>query len=329
VKCTACGSALEPTSDRCPGCGAEVELGRLTGILGRVCRSCDAYNDPEARACAACGQPLAPAAPASGTPGDAGDRAPGGGEPDTAAPRVRSYAKGGGGAARPVTASVAARPLSATLTLERGAGVRGATFRLEPGAAPAGRGPGPLSFPGDPSLAPHHATFLWRDGALRLLDQGSPGGSYLRLRGEAGARLAPGDAFVIGERVLRYAGPLAAPAAPPADGTRRLGAPRPTPPTVVLEELLEGGAPGRVHVRGGPVVVIGRGGAGVALGEDPSVAPAHAELRLEPDGSVRLRDLGSATGTFVRLPSRGEQPLRDGDVVRIGREVLRVSLTVP
>lgn len=329
MKCTACGSALEPTSDRCPGCGAEVELGRLTGILGRVCRSCDAYNDPGAGSCASCGRPLGPAARAAGAAQGVDGGAADGGEPAADAPRVRSYAKGGGGAVRAVPAAAARALTGPTLTLERGAGVRGATFRLEPGAAPTGRGPGPLSFPGDPSLAPHHATFLWRDGVLRLLDQGAPGGTYLRLRGDASARLSPGDAFVVGERVLRYAGPLPAPAAQPPDGTRRLGAPRPTPPTVVLEELLEGGAPGRVHVRGGPVVVIGRGGAGVALGEDPSVAPAHAELRLEPDGAVRLRDLGSAAGTFVRLPARGEQALLDGDVVRIGREVLRVSLTVP
>lgn len=323
MKCTACGAALEPTSDRCPGCGAEVELGRLTGILGRVCRSCDAYNDPGAKACSGCGQPLL-AAVESAEPAPA---APGSPSPSADAPLVRSYPKGGVGGTRPVPPSAARSLAGATLTLERGAGVRGATFRLEPGAAPAGRAPGPLSFPGDPALAPHHATFLWRDGALRLLDQGSPGGTFLRLRADAVATLAPGDAFVVGERVLRYAGPLPAPAAPPPDGTRRLGAPRPTPPTVVLEELLEGGAPGRVHVRGGPVVVIGRGGAGVALGDDPTVAEAHAELRLEPGGAVRLRDLGSVTGTFVRLPPRGEQPLCDGDVVRIGREVLRVSMS--
>ena len=94
----------------------------------------------------------------------------------------------------------------------------------------------------------------------------------------------------------------------------------------MIEELLEGGAAGRVHVRGGPAVVIGRGGAGVSLGDDPTVAPAHAELRLEPDGSARLRDLGSESGTFVRLPARCDRALRDGDAVRLGREVLRVSL---
>ena len=210
--------------------------------------------------------------------------------------------------------------------LERGVGVRGVAYRLAPGAAPVGRGPGGLSFPGDPALAPHHATFIWRDGALRLLDQGSPGGSYLRLRGDAVAALLPGDAFVVGDRVLRYAGPLPPSPPPAADGTHRLGAPRPPQDAVVVEELLEGGAPGRVHVRGGPVVVIGRGGAAIGLGDDPTVAPVHAELRLEPDGSARLRDLGSETGTFVRLPSRADHALRDGDVVRLGREVLRVSL---
>jgi pSer/pThr/pTyr-binding forkhead associated (FHA) protein len=320
VKCTACGAALDATIDRCPGCGAEVELGRLTGILGRVCRACDAYNDPGTGICCACGSPLgSPAEPEATSAAPPREVAPPG------SPLVRSYSKGGGSAARAMPASPGAAP-RATLVLERGAGVRGATWRLEPGVAPAGRGPGALSFPGDPTLAPHHATFVWRDGALRLCDQGSPGGTFVRLRRDAVAALVPGETFVVGDRVLRYAGPLPPSPPPSIDGTRRLGAPRPTPPAVVLEELLEGGAPGRVHVRGGPVVVIGRGGAAIALGDDPTVAATHAELRLEPDGSARLRDLGSATGTFVRLSARGEQALRDGDVVRIGREVLRVSL---
>lgn len=312
MKCTACGAALDPTIDRCPGCGAEVELGRLTGILGRVCRSCDAYNAPGARTCSACGATLASPAEGAAPPAEA--------PPAPGAPRVHAFPRDG------ATGTRTAISPRATLVLERGAGVRGSSWRLEPGAAAAGRGPGALSFPGDPALAPHHATFVWRDGALCLHDRGTPGGSFLRLRPEAVAALAPGDAFLVGDRLLRYAGPLPPPPSPAADGTRRLGAPRPSSPALVLEELLEGGAAGRVHVRGGPVVVIGRGGAAVALGDDPTVAAAHAELRIEPDGSARLRDLGSASGTFVRLPAGGEQALRDGDVVRIGREVLRVSL---
>ena len=40
---------------KCPACGAEVPLGRLTGMLGLVCRHCDAYNEPQARTCVSCG----------------------------------------------------------------------------------------------------------------------------------------------------------------------------------------------------------------------------------------------------------------------------------
>src|SRR5690242_9301032 len=58
MKCISCGAQLDFTQSACPKCGAEVELGRLTGILGIVCRSCDAYNDPGTKVCVGCGKPL-------------------------------------------------------------------------------------------------------------------------------------------------------------------------------------------------------------------------------------------------------------------------------
>ncbi len=67
MKCKGCGADLDLTMSECPACGASVELGRLTGILGIVCRACDAYNEPGARTCAACGKPLG-AEPAPATP---------------------------------------------------------------------------------------------------------------------------------------------------------------------------------------------------------------------------------------------------------------------
>jgi hypothetical protein len=137
--------------------------------------------------------------------------------------------------------------------------------------------------------------------------------------------LRPGDAFSVGDRLLRYVGPLA-PAAPPApDGTRRLGSPRPSGGSVVLEERLMGGVTGRVWIRSGPSITLGRAGCAVNLGDDPFLSQAHAEVLVDGDGSARLRDLGSANGTFVRLPPRAERELRDGDLVRLGRQVLRVS----
>jgi predicted component of type VI protein secretion system len=190
----------------------------------------------------------------------------------------------------------------------------------------AGRARSAVAFPDDDRLAPHHATFLFRRGALLVRDEGAPGGVLVRL-GAGPVPLRPGDELAVGERRLRYAGPLPPAPAPPPDGTRRLGAPRPASPAIVVEEVLEGGAAGRVFVRGGGTVAIGRRGCALDLGDDPAVSQPHAELRLDAAGNVAVADLGSASGTFLRVPPRGERELRDGDRVRIGREVLRVVVT--
>jgi hypothetical protein len=227
----------------------------------------------------------------------------------------------GRGAAKPFGALAPGR---ARLVLESGEGQTGAAFPLDAESVAAGRGDGPVRFPGDACLAPHHATFLFRAGALYVRDEGAPGGVYLRLRGIS-VPLRPGDHFAVGERLLRYAGPLPPPPTPPPDGTRRLGAPRPDAPAIVVEEWLEGGTGGRVFVRGGPAVTIGRAGCTVSLGDDPHVSQAHAEILVDANGGARLKDLGSSNGTYVKLPAHAERELHDGDCVRIGHEVLRVA----
>jgi pSer/pThr/pTyr-binding forkhead associated (FHA) protein len=224
----------------------------------------------------------------------------------------------------PARTPPAAEPGKARLVLERGEGFDGATFRLGADAAQAGRSKGAVVFPNDPCLAPHHATFFYKEGALHVRDEGAPGGVYLRLRGLS-VPLKPGDLFALGDRLLRLAGPLAPPPAPLADGTRPLGAPRPAGAAIVVEECLEGGVVGRVFVRGGPSVTVGRAGCAITLGDDPHLSQAHAELLVDAAGAVRLRDLGSSNGTFVRIPPHAERELRDGDFVRMGREVLRVA----
>jgi pSer/pThr/pTyr-binding forkhead associated (FHA) protein len=389
----------------CPACGADMELGRLTGILGRVCRACDAYNDPGAKTCVACGKPLGgevpapvatpppaspPASPPALVPGAAPAAAPApvtlapAGEPAGNGPVLRSFAKSGsatrfvpaavlrpsaevevpahtpiplftrcprcGHEAGPGTfcsgcgqplgtrgTQVMVRPSSrpqvladvapggARLVLERGEAPEGATFPLDTETIEAGRARGTVVFRDDPCLAPHHATFFYRGGALHLRDEGAPGGVYLRLRGLS-VPLRPGDHFAVGDRLLRYAGPLPSAPPPPLDGTRRLGAPRPTSAAIVIEERLEGGLPGRVWVRAGPSVTIGRGGCAVSLGDDPFLSQSHAEILVEGEGGARLRDLGSSNGTYLRVPPHAERELRDGDCLRMGREVLRVTV---
>ncbi len=410
MKCKSCGANLDVTTSSCPACGGQVELGRLTGILGIVCRACDAYNEPRAKTCIGCGKPLGvaePAAPEPSAPPAAALPPPMVAPPGS--PVVRSFQKPAGGAATrfvpsvlhpsgapparaaaapgarttpaappagvsptgtpiPLVASCprcgaeggpgrfcaqcgqalgargtqvtmkppapgrtatqvfgALAPGRAKLVLEGGDAFEGATFRLNAESVEAGRTKGAVLFPSDPCLAPHHATFFYRGGALHVRDEGAPGGVYLRLRGLS-VPLRPGDYFVLGERLLKFAGQLPSPPTGPPDGTRRLGAPRPAPPALVIEEWLEGGTGGRVFIRSGPTVTIGRGGCAVSLGDDPHLSQSHAEIVVEQDGTARLRDLGSSNGTFVKVPPHGERELRDGDFVRMGHEVLRVAV---
>jgi pSer/pThr/pTyr-binding forkhead associated (FHA) protein len=305
LTCKACGATVDPTDETCAACGSEVPLGRLTGFLGVVCRACDAYNDPGARACVACGASLAsePAsAAARAVPGGAAVAASHPGEIEV-----------------PLPSAVQAR-----LVVERGDASPGTVFRVED-EAQAGRSQGPVVFPDDPCLAPLHASFLLRDDALWLRDEGAAGGVFVRLRGLT-VPIRPGTLFALGDRLLRFGGPLPAPPPAEPDGTLRLGAPRPAGVAVLVEEWLEGGIGGRAHVRSGPSITIGRAGCAINLGDDPYLSQAHAELLVEPDGSTRLRDLGSSNGTFIRIPPGAERELHDGDAVRLGREVLRVEV---
>jgi pSer/pThr/pTyr-binding forkhead associated (FHA) protein len=347
--CRKCDAYNEPGAKACAACGAP--LGAAPGSA--------ASAPPAGEAPAATSRPTAPppadAAVVRTFPKDGGGpatryvpavQAPAPGAPVPSAPRCPRCGEAAGPgqfcarcgqalAARDtrVAPSFAGRggPASsgaggrrrARLVLERGEGFDGATFRLDGESITAGRSNGPVVFPGDPCLAPHHATFFYRDGALHVRDEGAPGGVYLRLRGLT-VPLRPGDTFVVGDRLLRLGGQLPPPPAASPDGTRRLGAPRPSPPTIVIEERLEGGVAGRVFVRGGASVTIGRAGCALNLGDDPNLSQAHAELLVDANGAVRLRDLSSSNGTFVRIPPHAERELRDGDFLRMGREVLRV-----
>lgn len=290
LTCKQCAAVLDLTMDVCPSCGAHLPLARLAGMLGLVCPECDAYNDAGTKACVACGRPL------------------GGSRSTQPAPKA---------AAHPT-------PL-ARIRVERGEAEPGATFDVGGDEVQIGR-EGTLSFPRDPCLAPRHATLVQRQAALFVRDEGAPGGTYMRLRGLT-VPLRPGTLFALGDRLLRFGGPLSAPPPPHADGTHRLGAPRPDRMAVVVEEWLEGAVGGRAYLRTGPSITVGRAGCSINLGEDPYLSQAHAEIMVDGEGNARLRDLGSSSGTFVRMPPGSERELRDGDLLRVGREVLRLEMS--
>ena len=59
---------------------------------------------------------------------------------------------------------------------------------------------------------------------------------------------------------------------------------------------------------------------GVVLLDDPHVSPSHCVFRLKT-GLLSVEDAGSLNGVYVRL--RAEVQLTDGDVVRMGRQLMR------
>lgn len=117
------------------------------------------------------------------------------------------------------------------------------------------------------------------------------------------------------------------PMAEQAGVTQQLGARKESPRTaaprlVVVHGLQEGQC---FPLAGDRLTVGRRKGSDVRLDYDPFVSHDHAEVQRARDGGWRLHDLGSRNGTHVNwqpLPKHGEQPLRHGDVVGVGRTLL-------
>ncbi len=82
------------------------------------------------------------------------------------------------------------------------------------------------------------------------------------------------------------------------------------------------GLPGATHALDREVTICGRREGDVLLPDDGSVSPRHAAITVR-DGTIRIEDLGSTSGTFVRL--RGPRTLTFGDEIRLGRQLLRLE----
>jgi pSer/pThr/pTyr-binding forkhead associated (FHA) protein len=106
-----------------------------------------------------------------------------------------------------------------------------------------------------------------------------------------------------------------------APATQPGAAPAPSAPARLVL-VRHDGLPGASHALDREVTLCGRREGDVLLPDDGSVSPRHAAFTVR-EGRIRVEDLGSTSGTFLRV--RSPRSLTFGDEIRLGRQLLRLE----
>lgn len=235
---------------------------------------------------------------------------------------IAAATAGAGGVAKTMFFGASQQVGKAKLVVIKGEGVDGITYQLNGTEHIAGRSEGAILFPEDPLLSPRHANFLYRDGRLSVLDEGSVNGVFVRVRNPT--MLIPGGLFLIGEQLLQIEpSPPDLGPQPDAEGTYFYASPKRASKMKLIQRL-RGGEIGMIYRSRGETISIGREGNDVNFLDDPFISGKHANISISSDGQVTLTDLGSKNGTFVRINDEAE--LKNGDYVFLGQQLLRVEL---
>jgi pSer/pThr/pTyr-binding forkhead associated (FHA) protein len=210
----------------------------------------------------------------------------------------------------------------AKLVLIKGDGLDGVSFTLAGNEHLVGRSePAMILFEEDRFLSPVHANFYYRFGTLMVRDEGSVNGVYIRIKGTVAVHFA--DRFLVGEQMLEVQEtPESTVPEPIEDGTYFFGSPR-RPAYFRVVQILRGGGVGFAHRADSPVTSIGREGNDIDFPDDPFISGRHARLSWK-NKQLSLTDLDSKNGTFLRIS--GEYPLKHGDYVFMGQQLLRVEI---
>ena len=303
ILCATCGKENASTGSFCRGCGNDLRMSsgprRVSTV--RTASPPFAFGAPaEAKACAVCRTPLPEGfafCGACGTPVEA---------------NVATQRSG------TMFFHVQETPRAKLVGIEPD-GTEGTVWNLDGEEAFAGRSAGPVLLPDDPYVSPKHCRFYYQAGKLHVQDLDSTNGIYRRVRGET--VLQPGDQLRLGRQLLRIE-PMEPAPSQAADGTRMWGSPDPGYRARLLQ-LLEGGGFGEVFPLEAGDNLVGREVGDVTFPGDRFVSGRHAVVSVAMDG-VRIRDLGSSNGTFVRLSA--PTALEPGDAILIGARLLRVEL---
>ena len=197
-------------------------------------------------------------------------------------------------------------------------GSRSADFVLTKDETRVGREvePGEVKLDKDPFIAPLHAVFRFEGPQLMVQDSGTPNGVFLWLKERI---LESGDELRIGRQRLRVEW---MPDEPEQLADQPVwGSPNPGYIARVVQ-LLEGGGEGDVYPLKVGDNLVGRGTGDVSFPQDGYVSSKHATITVG-EGSLVVKDLGSANGTFVRV--NGQAAVTSGDLLLVGEQILRVD----
>ena len=269
--------------------------GKETASSPPGCPQCGAHNPPGFAFCGNCGSRLKQAPEQAAPVGD-----------DAPAAQVAP------------TAGASSRPVG-QLSLIRPDGTPDGTFALSEPETIVGRSCGDL-FAQDGYLSPHHARFYREGEHVMMEDLDSQNGVFVRITGEEA--LLDGDLFRVGQELLRFDA-IAKPK-PAADGTFILGSPNPGY-WGRLSLVVGQGIDGSAFPLMGDEMVLGRERGDILFSDDGYVSSTHAKLTLASDGGgVRLVDLGSSNGTFMRL--REPRRITPGTFVLMGQQLFRFEV---
>src|SRR2546421_12814324 len=338
--CLSCGAAMSDTSlptiaqkpaTSGPAAGKVGSPRLAQGAPPKQCPNCMTLNAATFKFCARCGTPLGATA-APGAPAPKGTAVPAKSAPPPkppAPPRPTAAArpvpppppKPMTGQSRPPPAppkpAAPVRPRARVSAIARD-GTRSADFVLIKDETRVGRDvePTEVKLDKDPFIAPVHAVFRFEGPQLVVHDSGTANGVFLWLKERT---LEPGDELRIGRQRLRIEW---MPDEPEQLADQPVwGSPNPGYVARVVQ-ILEGGGEGDVYPLKSGENLVGRGTGDVSFPNDGYVSSKHASITVG-EGSLAVKDLGSANGTFVRV--NGQAAVTAGDLLLVGEQILRID----
>jgi len=231
------------------------------------------------------------------------------------------------GRAAPIAAAISAAatgPAWGTAVLVNRDGSDGQRFPLAGEYSVIGRAGADIAFEDDRFLARQHARFERAgDGSVKVHPLDTLNGVFRKA--DAPVDLADGMTILVGREVLRYerVDPEETKVHPLIrHGVALFGSPPREPWGRFLQVVPSGGIRDVRHLFGDEIV-LGREEGDIVFRDDAFMSRRHAAVTW--DGKkAQITDLGSSNGTFVRVT--GATPIKHGDHVRMGDQLLRIEL---